>query len=140
MCGNGIIEEGEQCDDGNTEGGDGCSDICLEESSHVCEHKTAPESEWSDDLTASKVDSYCEELSGSVANAQIAAASFSAIATGSLGVTSLMRGSLGAGFFMLANTFQIIRCIPLVNSGMNSVVKNFFFDEFSTYSLNFPFL
>jgi uncharacterized repeat protein (TIGR01451 family) len=28
-CGNGVIEEGEQCDDGNNISGDGCSSICL---------------------------------------------------------------------------------------------------------------
>ena len=41
---------------------------------------------------------------------------------------------------MLANTFQILRCIPLVNEGMNGMVKGFLFNEFDTYSLNFPFL
>ena len=28
VCGNGIVEQGEGCDDGNTENGDGCSSIC----------------------------------------------------------------------------------------------------------------
>lgn len=28
ICGNGIIEEGEECDDGNIESGDGCSPLC----------------------------------------------------------------------------------------------------------------
>lgn len=28
VCGNGVIEAGEQCDDGNTAGGDGCSATC----------------------------------------------------------------------------------------------------------------
>ena len=30
-CGNGIIDEGEQCDDGNRISGDGCSKYCMEE-------------------------------------------------------------------------------------------------------------
>ena len=31
LCGNGILENGEECDDGNTIDGDGCSSICEEE-------------------------------------------------------------------------------------------------------------
>lgn len=33
VCGNGIVEEGEDCDDGGTEGGDGCSASCQIENS-----------------------------------------------------------------------------------------------------------
>ncbi len=29
LCGNGIVEPGEECDDGNNDNGDGCSAICL---------------------------------------------------------------------------------------------------------------
>ena len=29
MCGNGIVEAGEQCDDGNQANGDGCGDGCF---------------------------------------------------------------------------------------------------------------
>lgn len=29
MCGNGVVEPGEQCDDGNTRDGDGCSSKCA---------------------------------------------------------------------------------------------------------------
>lgn len=39
VCGNGIIETGEQCDDGNTVTGDGCSAVCIsefEESDPIC--------------------------------------------------------------------------------------------------------
>ena len=35
-CGNGEIESGEQCDDENTTGGDGCSNICALETNWVC--------------------------------------------------------------------------------------------------------
>ncbi|MEO8844649.1 MAG: DUF4215 domain-containing protein [Kofleriaceae bacterium] len=35
-CGNGIIDPGEQCDDGNTFAGDGCSPACAVESGAYC--------------------------------------------------------------------------------------------------------
>jgi len=35
-CGNGLIEELEQCDDGNINSGDGCSSICEIEERYVC--------------------------------------------------------------------------------------------------------
>jgi TonB family protein len=31
VCGNGILEPGEQCDDGNTRDGDGCSPACMKD-------------------------------------------------------------------------------------------------------------
>ena len=37
MCGNGVIEAGETCDDFDSSGGDGCSASCLVESSYNCE-------------------------------------------------------------------------------------------------------
>jgi cysteine-rich repeat protein len=35
-CGNGFIEADEECDDGNTEGGDGCDAVCLIEAGFEC--------------------------------------------------------------------------------------------------------
>ena len=35
-CGNGVVESGEQCDDGNTAGGDGCSASCMKEAGFTC--------------------------------------------------------------------------------------------------------
>jgi fibro-slime domain-containing protein len=35
-CGNGNLDQGEECDDGNTTGGDGCSPLCVIESNYVC--------------------------------------------------------------------------------------------------------
>jgi cysteine-rich repeat protein len=35
-CGNGVIDPGEQCDDGNTFNGDGCSAQCTVESCYTC--------------------------------------------------------------------------------------------------------
>lgn len=35
-CGDGVIESGEDCDDGNTKGGDGCSATCTVEAGYTC--------------------------------------------------------------------------------------------------------
>lgn len=39
LCNNGFREVGEECDDGNTASGDGCSSVCKVESGWVCEHE-----------------------------------------------------------------------------------------------------
>ena len=36
VCGNGIVEEGETCDDGNSRPGDGCSGLCRQEPNYTC--------------------------------------------------------------------------------------------------------
>jgi cysteine-rich repeat protein len=36
ICGNGKVEPEEQCDDGNTKNGDGCSSICQKETQGTC--------------------------------------------------------------------------------------------------------
>ncbi len=36
VCGNGVIEVAESCDDGNNKNGDGCNSKCLEESDFDC--------------------------------------------------------------------------------------------------------
>ena len=36
VCGDGTVEEGEECDDGNTGAGDGCSSICTLEAGYAC--------------------------------------------------------------------------------------------------------
>jgi cysteine-rich repeat protein len=35
-CGNGVLDSGEQCDDGNTKNGDGCNAICQIEANWLC--------------------------------------------------------------------------------------------------------
>ena len=35
-CGNGVVDSGEQCDDGNIASGDGCSSTCLKEAGYTC--------------------------------------------------------------------------------------------------------
>lgn len=37
VCGNGIVEDGEQCDDGNVVDGDGCSSLCTVEEPLDCD-------------------------------------------------------------------------------------------------------
>ncbi|CAD8124784.1 unnamed protein product [Paramecium sonneborni] len=40
LCGNGILKsEFEQCDDGNNNGGDGCSALCFQEDSYECNNQ-----------------------------------------------------------------------------------------------------
>eukprot|EP01022_Parablepharisma_sp_SALTPOND_P013163 TRINITY_DN173_c2_g1_i5.p1 TRINITY_DN173_c2_g1~~TRINITY_DN173_c2_g1_i5.p1 ORF type:complete len:100 (-),score=2.11 TRINITY_DN173_c2_g1_i5:27-326(-) len=36
VCGNGVREGSEQCDDGNTNSGDGCDSSCNVESGYIC--------------------------------------------------------------------------------------------------------
>ncbi len=36
LCGNGLLEAGEQCDDGNSRPGDGCSGLCQIEPGYAC--------------------------------------------------------------------------------------------------------
>ena len=44
-CGNGNIEPGEECDDGNLVKGDGCSPTCKKEDGFVCTTKTTPDTQ-----------------------------------------------------------------------------------------------
>ena len=41
ICGNGIVEDGEQCDDGNTLSGDGCSEYCMFENEKSSKSKSS---------------------------------------------------------------------------------------------------
>ena len=36
VCGNGVLDSGEACEDGNTTNGDGCDDTCAIESGWDC--------------------------------------------------------------------------------------------------------
>ncbi len=42
VCGNGIVEAGEVCDDGDETGGDGCSSTCQLEEGYVCAQDSMP--------------------------------------------------------------------------------------------------
>lgn len=59
FCGNGILESGEQCDDGNLTDGDGCSGCQFESKPVSCD----PKPENSDWLTASSYFQTCTALS-----------------------------------------------------------------------------
>ena len=54
MCGNGDLDQGEECDDGNAEGGDGCSAFCREE--HFCGDGEKDQGEECDDGNAEEGD------------------------------------------------------------------------------------
>jgi len=56
LCGNGVINSGETCDDGNIASGDGCSSSCTIESGFVCS------GEPSTCTTVSSCPSYCVSL------------------------------------------------------------------------------
>lgn len=49
VCGNHIVEAGEQCDDGNTVSGDGCSSTCQNETPAVCGNGMVEAGEQCDD-------------------------------------------------------------------------------------------
>jgi cysteine-rich repeat protein len=49
VCGNGSVESGEECDDGNTTAGDGCSASCQDEGSGTCGDGTVDAGEECDD-------------------------------------------------------------------------------------------
>lgn len=55
LCGNGIVESGEQCDDGNLNNGDGCSSTCLIESA-VCGDGNIQPGEQCDDANTTNGD------------------------------------------------------------------------------------
>src|SRR5262249_28144837 len=48
-CGDGKVDPGEQCDDGNTQSGDGCSSTCQNEVSEACGNGTIDPGETCDD-------------------------------------------------------------------------------------------
>ncbi len=49
VCGDGRVDSGEQCDDGNTAGGDGCNATCATEPAAVCGDDTVTAPEQCDD-------------------------------------------------------------------------------------------
>ena len=49
VCGNGVVDVGEQCDDGNTISGDGCNDICVTEPEIMCGNFVLENGEQCDD-------------------------------------------------------------------------------------------
>ena len=63
VCGNGIVEAPEQCDDGNSHGGDGCDKFCVVEPGPVCGNGVVEDGEYCDDGNADNMDGcnvHCE--------------------------------------------------------------------------------
>jgi cysteine-rich repeat protein len=56
VCGDGTVDPGEQCDDGNTAAGDGCSATCTTEVAAKCGDGTVDEGEQCDDGNATSGD------------------------------------------------------------------------------------
>ncbi len=63
LCGNGDIDEGETCDDGDTLDGDGCSSQCQEEPFHECGNTILEFSEQCDDGNTANGDGCDDECS-----------------------------------------------------------------------------
>jgi MYXO-CTERM domain-containing protein len=63
VCGNGEVEEGEECDDDNTQNGDGCDEDCQEEEGEepVCGNDILEEGEECDDGNTENEDGCDEE-------------------------------------------------------------------------------
>ncbi len=61
VCGNGVLEPPEQCDDGNTSSGDGCSSTCTIEAPPVCGNGIVEGNEQCDDGNLSNGDG-CSSL------------------------------------------------------------------------------
>ena len=60
VCGNGVVEGTEQCDDGNTVNGDGCSSTCIDEvPGVVCGNDILEGNEVCDGIQLSGLDSDC---------------------------------------------------------------------------------
>jgi cysteine-rich repeat protein len=60
-CGNGVMDQGENCDDGNTISGDGCSDVCVSEEMPFCGDSMVEGTEQCDDGNAILGDG-CDDL------------------------------------------------------------------------------
>jgi cysteine-rich repeat protein len=41
-CGNGVVDEDELCDDGNSNSGNGCSNLCVPETGWTCLNPGGP--------------------------------------------------------------------------------------------------
>ena len=70
ICGNSILETFENCDDGNTADGDGCSASCLEERGWVCSEsgcENARQAFWDDFRGAWSSDDFVTQVEQSLA-------------------------------------------------------------------------
>jgi cysteine-rich repeat protein len=74
LCGDGLLDAGEQCDDGNNSPGDGCSRGCIIEGGFVCNNGTAPSScnqlpaSCGDGVSSSQFGEVCDPPDGNTCN------------------------------------------------------------------------
>ncbi len=62
VCGNLLLESGEECDDGNTKDGDGCSMFCLKETAVCGNSKVEPPEECDPPNPSAGCDANCKKL------------------------------------------------------------------------------
>jgi len=126
VCGNGLTEFGEDCDDGNFVDGDGCSSVCTDEPTGVCGDGAVHPTEGCDDgnfvngdgcddTCAVEVTGVCGDgvvhpseecddgANGNVYDGCLDSCLLSNAvpATGAMGITVLMLTMLGMGVLML---------------------------------------
>lgn len=73
ICANGVVESGEQCDDGNLINGDGCNDVCMFENSN-CSNGIINAGEQCDDgnsINGDGCNMYCLLENGTCGNAVV---------------------------------------------------------------------
>jgi len=89
VCGNGVLEPGEQCDDGNTRNGDGCSAGCKFEQNQRITQLKMQFNATSARCTANAIGN---AIVGSIAQSQIQMSTDSGIFTGAMSLLLVMYG------------------------------------------------
>ena len=120
LCGNGIFEDSEECDDGNSEKGDGCHD-CLIEDNFLCD-KSSP----SICLSNTQELLQAQQNTQFAKNTQTASTVISSVSTSLLFITQLSQiGTLGPTYFLMLHMYQLLRVMSLIGHHQNSYLIKF---------------